>query len=122
MNILQFKKKSALVYAAASCLPSSANVAFAQDFGVTHGIESKDGFPSVVCDNPQLDYSSVIKDGRKRDELSGVWCFGKGKHQTGWFQTGDFWYWLDSANDSEIQTGYSNVILYSDGKWCKIDF
>lgn len=54
--------------------------AFAQDFGVTHGIESKVGFPSVVCDDPQIDFSSVIKDGWKRDESSGVWYFGKSKH------------------------------------------
>lgn len=111
----RFEKKATLVCAAASlitacCLPLSANVAFAQDSVEAHSIESKADFSSVVSDDLQPDNSSVIKDGWQRDESSGVWYYGKnGKHQTGWLQSGGYWYWLDPANDGAMQTGYFNV-------------
>ena len=111
----RFEKKATLVCAAASlitacCLPLSANVAFAQDSVEAQSIESKADFSSVVSDDLQPDNSSVIKDGWQRDESSGVWYYGKnGKHQTGWLQSGGYWYWLDPANDGAMQTGYFNV-------------
>lgn len=111
----RFEKKATLVCAAASlitacCLPLSANVAFAQDSVEAQSIESKAVFSSVVSDDLQPDNSSVIKDGWQRDESSGVWYYGKnGKHQTGWLQSGGYWYWLDPANDGAMQTGYFNV-------------
>ena len=111
----RFEKKATLVCAAASlitacCLPLSANVAFAQDSVEAQSIESKADLSSVVSDDLQPDNSSVIKDGWQRDESSGVWYYGKnGKHQTGWLQSGGFWYWLDPANDGAMQTGYFNV-------------
>lgn len=111
----RFEKKAALVCAAASlitacCLPLSANVAFAQDSVEAQAIESKADFPSVVSDDLQPDISFVVKDGWQRDESSGVWYYGKnGKHQTGWLQSGGYWYWLDPANDGAMQTGYFNV-------------
>lgn len=111
----RFEKKATLVCAAASlitacCLPLSANVAFAQDSVEAQSIESKSDFSSVVSDDLQPDNSSVIKDGWQRDESSGVWYYGKnGKHQTGWLQSGGYWYWLDPANDGAMQTGYFSV-------------
>lgn len=111
----RFEKKATLVCAAASlitacCLPLSANVALAQDSVEAQSIESKADFSSVVSDDLQPDNSSVIKDGWQRDESSGVWYYGKnGKHQTGWLQSGGYWYWLDPANDGAMQTGYFNV-------------
>lgn len=111
----RFEMKATLVCAAASlitacCLPLSANVAFAQDSVEAQSIESKADFSSVVSDDLQPDNSSVIKDGWQRDESSGVWYYGKnGKHQTGWLQSGGYWYWLDPANDGAMQTGYFNV-------------
>ncbi|WP_199412226.1 hypothetical protein [Collinsella sp. OM08-14AT] len=88
----------------------SANVALAQDSVEAQSIESKAVFSSVVSDDLQPDISSVIKDGWQRDESSGVWYYGKnGKHQTGWLQSGGYWYWLDPANDGAMQTGYFNV-------------
>lgn len=111
----RFEKKATLVCAAASlitacCLPLSANVAFAQDSVEAQSIESKADFSSVVSDDLQPDNSSAIKDGWQRDESSGVWYYGKnGKHQTGWLQSGGYWYWLDPANDGAMQTGYFNV-------------
>lgn len=111
----RFEKKATLVCAAASlitacCLPLSANVAFAQDSVEAQSIESKADFSSVVSDDLQPDNSSVIKDGWQRDESSGVWYYGKnGKHQTGWLQSGGYWYWLDPANDGAMQTGYFSV-------------
>lgn len=111
----RFEKKATLVCAAASlitacCLPLSANVAFAQDSVEAQSIELKADFSSVVSDDLQPDNSSVIKDGWQRDESSGVWYYGKnGKHQTGWLQSGGYWYWLDPANDGAMQTGYFNV-------------
>lgn len=111
----RFEKKAALVCAAASlisacCLPLSANVAFAQDSVEAQSIESKADYPSVVSDDLQPDISSVVKDGWQRDESSGVWYYGKnGKHQTGWLQSGGYWYWLDPASDGAMQTGYFNV-------------
>lgn len=104
----RFEKKATLVCAAASlitacCLPLSANVAFAQDSVEAQSIESKADFSSVVSDDLQPDNSSVIKDGWQRDESSGVWYYGKnGKHQTGWLQSGGYWYWLDPANDGAM--------------------
>lgn len=113
----RFEKKATLVCAAASlitacCLPLSANVAFAQDSVEAQSIESKADFSSVVSDDLQPDNSSVIKDGWQRDESSGVWYYGKnGKHQTGWLQSGGYWYWLDPANDGAMQTGYFKALL-----------
>lgn len=73
-------------------------------------LSQKRNFSSVVSDDLQPDNSSVIKDGWQRDESSGVWYYGKnGKHQTGWLQSGGYWYWLDPANDGAMQTGYFNV-------------
>ncbi len=111
----RFEKKAAFVCAAISlitacCLPLSANVAFAQDSVEAQSIESKADFSSVVSDDLQPDISPVIKDGWQLDESSGVWYYGKnGKHQTGWLQSGGYWYWLDPANDGAMQTGYFNV-------------
>lgn len=113
----RFEKKAALVCATASlivacCLPLSANVAFAQDSVEAQSVESKADFPSVVSDDLQPDISSVVKDGWQRDESSGVWYYGKnGKHQTGWLQSGGYWYWLDPASDGAMQTGYFNVTI-----------
>lgn len=111
----RFEKKAALVCAAASltiacCLPLSANTASALDFGESQTIESKADFASAVSDDYQPEISTVIKDGWQLDESSGVWYYGKnGKHQTGWLQTGGYWYWLDPANGGAMQTGYFNV-------------
>lgn len=111
----RFEKKAALVCAAISlitacCLPLSANVAFAQDSVEAQSAESKADSPSVVSDDLQPDISSVVKDGWQLDESSGVWYYGKnGKHQTGWLQSGGYWYWLDPANDGAMQIGYFNV-------------
>lgn len=85
-------------------LALSANIAFAQDSVEAQSIESKAYYPSVVSDDLQPDVSFVIKDGWQRDESSGVWYYGKnGKHQTGWLQSGGYWYWLDPANDGAMQ-------------------
>ena len=111
----RFEKKATLVCAAASlitacCLPLSANVALHRIPLRLRVLSQKADFSSVVSDDLQPDKFFRHKRWLATRRVVWSWYYGKnGKHQTGWLQSGGYWYWLDPANDGAMQTGYFNV-------------